>query len=156
MKRIEMFSTVCLDTSCYSTWNYFSQGNCHITHKVPIEQQHCSSSTEPGQCTHKRRIIFIFCYCQNHVCLVNTRRKCFWAALVFFLFVCFLFWLLLWHHTSVSCGPRLCTWQVQWLHGFCQLFQEINQTMEILVLTTSGGQAIPATDSSWVVIRQVS
>lgn len=46
-----MFSTVCLDTSCYSTWNYFSQGSCHITHKVPVEQQH--GSTELVQCTHK-------------------------------------------------------------------------------------------------------
>lgn len=86
-----MFSTVCLDTSCYSTWNYFSQGNCHITHKVPIEQQHCSSSTEPGQCTHKRRIIFIFGYCQNHGCLVNTIRNCFWAVLIFFCLFVFFF-----------------------------------------------------------------
>lgn len=39
-----MFSAVCLDTSCYNTQNYFSQGSCHITHKVPIEHQHLHSS----------------------------------------------------------------------------------------------------------------
>lgn len=40
-----MFSAVCLDTSCYSTRNYFSQGSCHITHKVPKEHQHLRNST---------------------------------------------------------------------------------------------------------------
>lgn len=89
MKRIEMFSTVCLDTSCYSTWNYFSQGSCHITHKVPIEQQHRSGSTEPVQCTHTEGIIFILLPCQNHICLGTTREKAvfWWVGVVFFSFL---------------------------------------------------------------------
>lgn len=81
-----MFSTVCLDTSCYSTWNYFSQGSCHITHKVPIEEQHHSDSTKPVQCTHKEGIIFILLPCQNHIFFGTTGGKQFSGGLGFFFF----------------------------------------------------------------------
>lgn len=90
MERIEMFSTVCLDTSCYSTWNYFSQGSCHITHKGPTEKQQCSSSTKPVQCTHKEGIVFILLPCQNHMCLGTTRGKQFSDRLGLFAFFSFL------------------------------------------------------------------
>lgn len=179
MKRIEMFSAVCLDTSCYSTWNYFSQGSCHITHKVPIEQQHRSSSTEPVQCTHKEGIIFIFLPCQNHIYLGTTRGKWFSGRLGWFFF---LFWLLHWHCTSISCGPRHTTqpFQQKELQGECLLsgysctalpilslpvwilpvpfFQDRNRRMEILSRPCQAcrGQATPATGYACVILRQVS
>ena len=110
MKRIEMFSTVCLDTSCYSTWNYFSQGSCHITLKVPIEQQHCSGSTKPVQCTHKEGIVFILLPCQNHMCLGTTGGKRFSSGLEIFSFLIALLALyqhILWaktQHLAISTG----------------------------------------------------
>lgn len=161
MKRIEMFSTVCLDTSCYSTWNYFSQGSCHITHKVPVEQQH--GSTELVQCTHKEDHFYPPSLARTTLAQGLPEESGFLVGWVFFFF---LFWLLLWHCTSVSWGPRHSIQQFQQkelqgeslLRGcsgtalsilslstsfftiFSHLFQGINHRIEILVLTISGMQ----------------
>lgn len=180
MKRIEMFSTVCLDTSCYSTWNYFSQGSCHITHKVPIEKQHCSSSTKPVQRTHKEGIVFILLPRQNHICLGTTRGKQFPDRLGLF-FCSFLFAHLtlyqriLWaktQHSGISAGGALRWVFAEWVLVHIPIHFE-SACMDFASPTyfkiqtkvwkfwswsyqASGGQAIPATGYTLVIIRHVS
>lgn len=158
MKRIEMFSTVCLDTSCYSTWNYFSQGSCHITHKVPVEQQHCS--TELVQCTHKGDHFYPLSLPEPHLLRDLQRKVDFWSVgLGFFSFLtAFLspYQCVLWAKAQCSAIPAegaagcVCWEAAQaqhcpfWVcsHVFSQshLFQDVDHRMEILVLNISGMQ----------------
>lgn len=134
MKRIEMFSTVCLDTSCYSTWNYFSQGSCHITHKVPVEQQH--GSTELVQCTHKEDHFYPPSLARTTLAQGLPEESGFLVGWVVFFF---LFWLLLWHCTSVSWGPRHSIQQFQQkeLQGESLLRGCSGTALSILSLSTS-------------------
>lgn len=171
MKRIEMFSTVCLDTSCYSTWNYFSQGSCHITHKVPVEQQH--GSTELVQCTHKEDHFYPPSLARTTLAQGLPEENGFlvgWVGFCFFFFFdCFSGTVPVYpegqgtafsNFSRRSCRVRVCWEAAQAQHCpfwvspcvfltfFPHLFQGINHRIEILVLTIPG--------CVWVIIRQVS
>lgn len=65
MKRMEMISNICLDTSCYPTLDYFNRGNYRITYcsamGTPLQQLSQSSVLSIGTKSFLPRIIVMLC-----------------------------------------------------------------------------------------------